>query len=172
MTSPAVPVRLPPALPGFDKIARYWDPRAERITAKILPGEFFVTQAGELIVTVLGSCVSACVRDPYIGVGGMNHFMLPVSETGGRAGEPMGTWLSTRYGNFAMESLLNEILKRGGRRERLEVKLFGGGCVLAVLTDVGKTNIDFVHRYLESEGPSHRTRTPSRLGEGLNGPRI
>jgi len=159
----AAPPRLPPALPGFGQIARYWDPRQERFAAKILPGEVFVTQAGEQIVTVLGSCVSACVRDPQLGVGGMNHFMLPVSETGTRAGERADAWLATRYGNFAMESLINEILKRGGQRERLEVKLFGGGCVLAVLTDVGRTNIDFVQSYLQSEGI-----TP--VAEDLGGP--
>ncbi len=147
----AAAVHMPQVLPGFERIARYWDPKLERLAAKILPGEYFVTLAGEIIVTVLGSCVSACVRDPAIGVGGMNHFMLPESESGAWGSARPDASLVTRYGNFAMESLVNEVLKRGGRRERLEVKLFGGGRVLAGMTDVGERNIAFVRHYLRAE---------------------
>jgi len=138
---------LPRTLRGFGHIKRYWDKTNDKVTAKILPGEVYVTKTDEMITTVLGSCISACIRDPYLGVGGMNHFMLPASKnmdiTDGSA---------ARYGNFAMEQLINEILKNGGQRKNLEVKLFGGGRVLAHMTDVGKRNIDFALEYIHLEG--------------------
>ncbi len=138
---------LPRALRGFGHVKRYWNKNSNTITAQILPGELYVTKIDEMITTVLGSCISACVRDSYSGIGGMNHFMLPASKniniTDGSA---------ARYGNFAMEQLINEILKNGGQRKNLEVKLFGGGQVLAHMTDVGKRNIDFALEYLQLEG--------------------
>ncbi len=121
--------------------------------AKILPGEFYVSCQGEMIGTVLGSCISACIRDKVIGVGGMNHFMLPVkggNSTDGWGGSEVSA--SLRYGNWAMEYLINEILKQGGHRDRLEVKIFGGGQVLANMTDIGSRNIEFVRAYLFKEG--------------------
>jgi chemotaxis protein CheD len=145
---------LPAALPGYEHINRYWDRAMDVPAAKILPGEFYVSLRGEMIVTVLGSCVSACVRDKNLGIGGMNHFMLPVK------GDHSRTWGSnpisaeTRYGNWAMEYLINEILKNGGLRKNLEVKLFGGGKVLANMGDVGLRNIEFVKQYLKDEGLS------------------
>ncbi|MGM0450548.1 MAG: chemoreceptor glutamine deamidase CheD [Pseudomonadota bacterium] len=144
--------KQPRPLPGFETIRRYWDPVHKVWAAKILPGEFYVTRGGEMIVTTLGSCVAACIRDPKRGVGGMNHFMLPT-----RGGDPE-SWvddpvnLATRYGNNAMEQLINRILKLGARREDLEVKLFGGGRVLKdVTTDIGKRNIEFAMEYCATE---------------------
>ncbi len=138
---------LPRALRGFGHVKRYWNKNSNTITAQILPGELYVTKIDEMITTVLGSCISACVRDLSSGIGGMNHFMLPASKnmniTDGSA---------ARYGNFAMEQLINEILKNGGQRKNLEVKLFGGGQVLAHMTDVGKRNIEFALEYLQLEG--------------------
>jgi chemotaxis protein CheD len=135
-------------LPGFAHIGRYWDAQLRRPAAKILPGEYYVSACGELIVTVLGSCVAACARDPATGFGGMNHFMLP--DEGRSGATDLG--LATRYGTYAMESLINEILKHGGRRDRLEVKLFGGGHVLDGMSDVGQSNIRFARRWLAVEG--------------------
>ncbi|BDU22812.1 chemoreceptor glutamine deamidase CheD [Dyella sp. GSA-30] len=137
-------------LPGFEHVRRYWDPTQSCMTAKILPGEYYVSDQDEMISTVLGSCVSACIRDRQRQIGGMNHFMLP---------EPVGdrdSWSSTvsraaRYGNDAMEQLINRILKAGGHRNDLEVKIFGGGRVLAQMTDIGRRNIAFVRRYIETE---------------------
>ena len=117
-------------------------------------GHCYVTdKEDEVLVTTLGSCISACIRDPYLQLGGMNHFMLPVGEDGQleTAGFYNG---SLRYGNFAMEQLINGILARGGVRERLEVKLFGAGNVLAAQTDVGNRNAEFVAEYLKAEGMS------------------
>ncbi len=142
----------PPALPGFEHIKRYWDKNYGQFGAKILPGEFYVTTHDEVIVTVLGSCISACIRDRVFGIGGMNHFMLPVG--GDHHHDPASQWASeaTRYGNFAMEALINEILKNGGRRENLEVKVFGGGRIMEKMTDVGERNIAFVREYIRTEG--------------------
>ena len=143
--------RLPRALPGFEQINRYWDPLHQAYAAKILPGEYYVTVVDEMIVTVLGSCVSACIRDPIRGIGGMNHFMLPASH---REGGDQGQLLSdaARYGNYAMELLINNLLKHGGHRSRFEVKLVGGGQILAQMTDIGQRNIAFVRAYLRTEG--------------------
>jgi chemotaxis protein CheD len=106
-----------------------------------------------MVVTVLGSCVSACIRDVVSGIGGMNHFMLPVNQgAGGGSWDAAGLGTSTRYGNYAMERLVNDILKHGGRRENLEVKIFGGGQILANMTDIGNKNISFVHAYINTEG--------------------
>jgi chemotaxis protein CheD len=143
---------MPPALKGFSQIRRYWNATNQHWTAKILPGEFFVTRHDEAITTVLGSCISACIRDTKLRIGGMNHFMLPEDKSGGKSSWMEGpTGLATRYGTFAMESLLNELMKLGAVRERLEIKLFGGGRILSSMTDVGAKNIDFAHSFLALE---------------------
>lgn len=142
----------PPCAPQFREISRSWDPAESVYAAKILPGEYYVTTAGEMICTVLGSCVSACIRDAAAGIGGMNHFMLPSSDTGTWANSAASA--ATRYGNFAMEHLINDMLKLGARRERLEFKLVGGGKVLRNLSDVGARNIEFVRNFLRVEGYS------------------
>ncbi len=143
----------PHALPNFKSINRYWDKVNNTFTAKILPGEFYVTTNHELITTVLGSCVSACIRDPIFGIGGMNHFMLPLEgEHGSSVWKNAGNSAATRYGNVAMELLINNILKHGGSRDNLEVKVFGGGKILAQMTDIGWRNIEFVRGYLQIEG--------------------
>jgi chemotaxis protein CheD len=142
----------PAAVAGFERVQRHWDPRIQRWSAKILPGEYYVTRSAEAVSTVLGSCVSACVRDTELGVGGMNHFMLPEDTSmGADAWSPEGGGPSARYGAYAMESLINETLKLGGRRERLEVKLFGGGKILPAMTDVGARNIAFVRAFVALE---------------------
>lgn len=126
---------------------RYFDRHFDTEAAKILPGEYFVSSQGMLLVTVLGSCVAACIRDTDSGIGGMNHFMLP--DDGGR--DAVGT--SARYGTYAMEVLINHLLKLGARRQRLEAKVFGGGAVLASLasSNVGARNAEFVLNYLKTE---------------------
>jgi len=141
-------IEMGKCLSGFSHINRYWDKQNEIISAKILPGQFYVTGSNEAIVTVLGSCISACIRDPIAGIGGMNHFMLPADNSGG------STKLSesARYGNFAMEMLINEILKNGGKKPNLEVKIFGGGKILKNMTDVGERNIEFALTYIKTEG--------------------
>jgi chemotaxis protein CheD len=128
----------------------YYDRTFDCDAAKILPGEYYCTFKDMLIVTVLGSCVSACIRDRVSGIGGMNHFMLP---DGGDVSNPLIS-ASARYGTYAMEVLINELLKSGARRENLEAKVFGGGNVLRGLTalNVGERNAAFVRAYLKAEG--------------------
>ena len=140
-------------LPAFAHMQRFWDPQIDNWTVKILPGEYYVTRNDEAITTVLGSCVSACIRDPVRNVGGKNHFMLPQdSSNGSNAWLDPAVGLATRYGSYAMESLVNDLLKLGATRERLEIKVFGGGAVLSGMTDVGARNIDFIRGYLKLEG--------------------
>jgi chemotaxis protein CheD len=126
---------------------RYFDRKFGLEAAKILPGEYFVSSQEALLVTVLGSCVAACVRDSDSGIGGMNHFMLP--DDGGRS--TVGS--SARYGTYAMEVLINHLLKMGARRNRLEAKVFGGGAVMASLasSNVGARNAEFVLDFLKTE---------------------
>jgi chemotaxis protein CheD len=128
-------------------------PAAPSATRRVLPGEYAVTGKDETLVTVLGSCISACIRDPVARVSGMNHFMLPENKVGGtdRWMDPQ-VGLATRYGSYAMEKLINDLLKSGARRERFEIKLFGGGRILASQTEVGQRNIAFVRDYLDREG--------------------
>lgn len=132
---------------------RWFDPTFKIMAVKVLPGEHYVSTAGqEMIVTVLGSCVAACVWDTRLKIGGMNHFMLP--DGGSSAEVPVDK--AMRFGNFAMEELINDVLRRGGRRDSLEIKVFGGGNVLPGVgnasVSVGDRNADFVRRYLSEEG--------------------
>ena len=127
----------------------YFDREFDISAVKLLPGEYFVTSQDMVLTTVLGSCVSACVRDSTAGVGGMNHFMLPEdADPSSRSATA-----AMRYGAYAMEMLLNELFKAGAKRERLEAKVFGGGAVLANMTtlNIGDRNADFVLRYLHME---------------------
>ncbi len=142
----------PPSLAQFGHIRRYWDPQHDSFAAKLLPGEYYVTLHREMICTVLGSCVSACVRDRASGIGGMNHFMLPLDRSHGESAWADASSAATRYGNVAMERLINDLLKAGAKRANLEFKLVGGGKVLAAMTDVGAGNIDFVRNYMKTEG--------------------
>jgi chemotaxis protein CheD len=147
------PSGLPATLTGFEAINRYWDEKHDIFAAKILPGEFYVSVSGELIITVLGSCVFACIRDRKTGIGGMNHFMLPTDiKRNPNSWNDTPVNMQTRYGNIAMERLINVILASGGKRSNLEIKLFGGGKVLQIDTDIGGKNIDFVKQYLITEG--------------------
>ena len=126
---------------------RYFDRTFGCDAVKVLPGEYFVTTSDIVLVTVLGSCVTACVRDREKGLGGMNHFMLP------DGGDPGVLSSSARYGAYAMEVLLNHLLKLGARRGNLEAKVFGGGKVMASLqqAQVGEKNAEFVLGYLQTE---------------------
>lgn len=142
----------PRALPGFEHVSRYYDPPHAMMTAKILPGELYVTTQDEAIVTVLGSCVSACIWDRTAGIGGMNHFMLPASADQSRVADFAHASEAARYGTFAMEALINAILKYGGRRSALQIKIVGGGRVLRGATEVGQRNIEFVREFIVNEG--------------------
>jgi chemotaxis protein CheD len=127
---------------------RYLDSALGYEAVKLLPGEYFATDRDLVLVTVLGSCVAACIRDRVSGIGGMNHFMLP---DGGGDGSPVSA--SARYGTYAMEILINDLLKAGAKRENMEAKVFGGGAVLKGFTaiNVGERNAAFVLNFLRTE---------------------
>jgi chemotaxis protein CheD len=128
---------------------RFFDAATAVWMMKVFPGEFYITrETNEVLVTVLGSCVSACIRDPVVGVGGMNHFMLPQHGSGAWGNDLK----STRFGNFAMEKLINELIKAGCVRERMEIKVFGGGNVTDSSNAVGSENAEFIMAYLKAEG--------------------
>ena len=151
VTAPAP--QLPPALPNFEHIRRTWDVDLGLPVAKLLPGDYYVTRYNEAIFTVLGSCVSACVRERKLGIGGMNHFMLPLDQSGGSSAWAENLVSSaTRYGNVAMERLINDIMRLGGQRANLEFKVIGGGKVLDMALDVGARNAQFIRDYLKTEG--------------------
>jgi chemotaxis protein CheD len=122
----------------------FHDPAFGRTAVKVLPGEFFVHDQDLVVTTTLGSCVAACLHDSGAGVGGMNHFMLPDGADGGTSG---------RFGAFAMELLINEMIKRGARRGAMTAKIFGGGQVVKSLagTSIGEKNVAFVETFLAQE---------------------
>lgn len=121
----------------------FHEPHFRSDAVKVLPGEYYVTADELVVMTVLGSCIAACIWDPRVRVGGMNHFMLPEggSDSGGR------------YGSYAMELLINELMKQGARRETMQAKVFGGGAVMSSFTtmNVGERNTKFVLDYLQTE---------------------
>jgi chemotaxis protein CheD len=127
----------------------YHDDKFGVAAAKLMPGEYYVTARQMVLVTVLGSCVAACISDSQLGLGGMNHFMLP--ESMHEPDHPLSS--SARYGTYAMEVLINELIKLGARRNKLQAKVFGGGNVLRGMTvaNVGERNAAFVLDYLKTE---------------------
>lgn len=135
---------------GFEEVMApnvYFDRTFNIDAAKILPGEYYATKRDMVLVTVLGSCVAACVRDKITGVGGMNHFMLPDS------GDQSGWSVGGRYGTYAMEMLITQLQKLGAERKNLEAKVFGGASVIAHMTEtnVGERNAQFVMDFLKTE---------------------
>lgn len=131
---------------------RFLDRKSGHVIVKVFQGECYVTDQDEILSTILGSCIAACVRDPIVGVGGMNHFLLPQGQNGGSSAKQSDAGAAMRYGNFSMEKLINEIMKRGGDRRRLEAKVFGGGNVLRSGMNIGHSNAAFIEEYLSAEG--------------------
>lgn len=122
------------------------DVAARRVN--IIQGEYkVVSDPNVVLTTILGSCVAACLRDPVAGVGGMNHFLLP-----GNAQSMASGGDATRYGVHLMELLINGLLKKGARRDRLEAKVFGGAKTIATFSNVGEQNAAFAMQFLRDEG--------------------
>ena len=135
---------------GFESINRYVDKSQGVITAKILPGEYYVTDKDEMITTVLGSCISVCIYEQRTGLGGMNHFMLPSSNSLNDADDLMSE--SFRYGDVAMERMINDLLRNGADKDKIVFKAFGGGQIIKQMTSVGDRNIKFLHKFMVMEG--------------------
>ena len=137
----------------------YFDPEFRAYVVPVVLGHHRISgRADDMLVTTLGSCVAACIHDPVARIGGMNHFLLPGSPAGGS-----GYGMATRYGSVAMERLINDLLERGARRERLEVKVFGAARVIDTSLDVGAANAAFVLDYVAREGLA-------LVGRDLGGP--
>lgn len=136
-----------------EKVAEtiYFDRTFNKEAAKISPGEYYFTDDDMVIVTVLGSCISACIRDTRLGIGGMNHFMLPMSAAADKD-SPVSE--SMRYGSYAMEVLINQLIRNGAKRETMEAKIFGGANVIQSFSssNVGERNAKFVKEFLDNEG--------------------
>jgi chemotaxis protein CheD len=98
-----------------------------------------------VLTTTLGSCIAACMHDPVAAIGGMNHFLLPEEQGAEQS-------ISMRYGAYAMELLVNGLMRAGARRDRLQTKLFGGGRLSDGLTDIGERNAAFAEEFLAREG--------------------
>lgn len=130
------------------RIKRTWNPKQKLFVVEIGSGHYYVAKQDEIITTLIGSCICACIRDKVLKIGGCNHFLLPIGRKDDT--EKMRT-RAALYGDWAMEILINELLKRGGRRENLEVKVFGGAKLSDAMTDIGKMNIDFVMQYIKDE---------------------
>lgn len=138
------------ALPGFESVPRRFDARLETFVARISVGESYVTRHDEMISTVLGSCICACIRDPILGIGGMNHFMLP---GGAASASRQASIVEQRFGVAAMESLINSLLIHGGVKSRFEVKVFGGAELIGSGSGgVGASNAAFAQQFLQAEG--------------------
>ena len=141
--------------------------RASERRVNIVQGEQHVdNDPSTVLTTLLGSCVAACLWDPKIGFGGMNHFLLPGDRAGLKAGMPASE--AMRYGVHSMELLVNGLLRKGAQRERLQAKLFGGARMIKGLTDVGELNAAFAERFLRAEniaivGGSLRGETGRRI---------
>lgn len=138
--------RPPSPFIDFEAYQPVWQERWQRYMVKVKPGEFYVAPPSMAITTVLGSCIAACIRDVETGIGGMNHFMLPEDSDGSER------LSSASYGAFAMEQLINGLLKLGCQRENLEVKLSGGANMLSGGYRIGDLNVRFIHDYIAREG--------------------
>jgi chemotaxis protein CheD len=157
-TSPATLTRPAPAGGGTSRLERlkaaprkpgeaaffFYDAHFRNEAVKVLPGEFFVHDEDILVMTTLGSCIAACLWDREKRIGGMNHFLLPEGGNGSDSG---------RYGSYAMDLLIGELVKRGANRSTMEAKVFGGGAVISGMNtiNVGERNTAFVLDYLRTE---------------------
>jgi chemotaxis protein CheD len=136
------------AAPSASACRRFFHAGEAAWHVQITQGDAYVSaDPKDVLTTVLGSCIAACIRDPKAGVGGMNHFLVP--DGAGRDAD------ARRFGVNAMEILINSLLQQGAQRHRLEAKLFGGASVIAGLSDVGAANAAFAERYLADEGIAH-----------------
>ncbi|MBL8328350.1 MAG: chemoreceptor glutamine deamidase CheD [Rubrivivax sp.] len=145
MTPRLAALRASPRRPGEASFF-FWDAHFQTESVKVLPGEFYVDASPILITTTLGSCIAACLWDRDRRIGGLNHFMLPDGPAAGAAG-------GGRYGAYAMDQLIGELIKRGAQRGSLEAKIFGGGSVIDGMNtiQIGERNTQFVTEYLHTE---------------------
>ncbi len=112
----------------------------------LYPSNLMVSTKPYIIDTVLGSCVAVCIYDPILKFGGMNHYMLPFWNGQGLA--------SPKYGNIAIEKLIDKMLNHGSKKGNLIAKVFGGGEVIKVRISnfhIGERNIMVANEILANE---------------------
>lgn len=130
----------------------YFDKKFNVQGKRVQPGEYkIIDTPDQMLTTILGSCVAACIRDPKLGIGGMNHFLLPEERKSAQSATQSIASDATRYGNHAMELLINDLLKLGCKRERFEVKVFGGANVSNMNVVIGQQNAEFILQYIKDE---------------------
>ncbi len=135
------------------EFSRFYHPQHKRHVVKVMPGGVYTTSNSELICTGLGSCIAACMWDPEQQIGGMNHFMLPFDDK-----HDLEHWHPTeivstasRYGNYAMEMLINQLLAGGAVKSRIQLKLFGGAQMMGKTALIGDKNIEFARNFVDTE---------------------
>lgn len=133
--------------------SRFYHEHRKQHVVKVLPGGMYCTDQAEIISTGLGSCVAACIWDPHAHIGGMNHFLLPVAHNAEHHHWSHNDVISTaaRYGSYAMEMLINQLISKGAERDFMHMKLFGGAQMLGRKSAIGEKNVDFILRYAKQE---------------------
>ena len=131
----------------------YFDNHFNKKIITIYPGEFYTSNDNEMISTVLGSCISIALFDSEKKIGGLNHFMLAKDtsiEDDRESNRLMG-----KFGEYAMELLLKDVLQKGAKLENLQAKVFGGSNVFNLPAktgaQVGEVNIKFAFDYLKQK---------------------
>ncbi|WP_456295062.1 chemotaxis protein CheD [Vibrio sp. AK197] len=133
--------------------SRFQHPVKDVTMVKLQPGGIYCTEQAEIICTGLGSCVSACIWDDEIALGGMNHFLLPFDNINQQLHwhPDQAATVPSRYGAHAMEMLINYLIAKGASRQRLQVKLFGGAEMMGRYSKIGEKNVEFILDYVERE---------------------
>ncbi len=140
---------VPLSFAGFEGVNRYWDPQGKVSTAKLLPGEYYITARDETLVTVLGTSIAVCISDVQRGVGGMAHFMVPMTTD--VAMSRAATQEAVDYGCFAMELLIGGVVRQGAARSDLQAMIFGAASIWPDLTGIANAGARFVRTFLEGE---------------------
>ncbi len=149
----STPVKMHSSVKAPSSAVHFFDQQRKVQMVKVMPGGVYCTERAEMITTGLGSCVSACMWDSVARVGGLNHFLLPFDSADNEHHWNPDDVLSSasRYGSYAMEILINNLLKMGAQRQRLQIKLFGGAQMMGKHSMVGQKNVDFILSYVEKE---------------------
>jgi chemotaxis protein CheD len=120
--------------------------RERRIT--VIQGDYAVNgDDGVVMTTVLGSCVAVCLHDPVAIISGMNHFLL-AEPLPGHVTDPSAL---ERYGAFAMEQLINGMIKKGASRKSMRAHIYGGASMHGTMGDIGKSNAIFARKFLDCD---------------------
>lgn len=119
------------------------------IRHNVMQGEYEVSGDPTLVLTtILGSCIACCLFDPAAQIGGMNHFLLAAPPN---ARQGLGDD-AKRYGLYAMELLVNQMIKQGAARATMRAHLYGGANLLSGMRAIGTENARFAEGFLKADG--------------------